>query len=405
MLAFETAFGASKDRVFARSLEENIFIARHSDCDGKKAEALALANPKVDSLEKMKSLLFRGSIAEAETFAKTMQATTTDEFCELTLEFARLHAFKGEWLKSKDLCDSILFQYHPAAITHMTALSVRAVAHFELGNYRQAHLDLQKVDSLGKVFPNAITLIYARVLECKILARTQSAQSAKVRLLELWADLIKSNRLNLDVVSALIRTEIDLRRLSGETYKELAIACYLVANQMGEDLYADLAILDIFYASREPNMELKSAFQASCRRQPRLMKLHEEIDTGASASTTARAIRSQIDSCMNSDIEPNPFEQLASIVFLNHKISINLSPFKIYDLTKKEQILLALKALKNAPLSKPELFSSLWGSQKYAPYLHDDLIRALVKRLRKLAGLHVDLTRGKIFLAKTLVVG
>src|SRR5665213_438011 len=79
----------------ASTPEAAAYLARVVDSDARRAEALALAHPNMDSLQKIRSFLKRGSLQEAEKVLLQFETTSqsAEILAELFLEQARLSLF------------------------------------------------------------------------------------------------------------------------------------------------------------------------------------------------------------------------------------------------------------------------------------------------------------------------
>jgi len=235
------------------------------------------------------------------------------------------------------------------------------------------------------------------------LARTKSVSLARDLLALEWKSLLFSGRCDFDRLLVLIRTEIDLRRLEGKNYHSWAQAAYVITQTTGEETYRELAVLDLaigFY--KDWTQALK------CVRQgggiSRFCLLIDELKSASSSPTTsAQTILKDISAvkagpfgvelCLgpgrqNVDLDTMIQTQLNyvnQICFESYQILITLKPFNLKEIKAMERASAAIKSLAGGqPKTKKQFFQEVWNIGDFDKNRHDDAIRSLLKRLRKL---------------------
>jgi hypothetical protein len=75
--------------------------------------------------------------------------------------------------------------------------------------------------------------------------------------------------------------------------------------------------------------------------------------------------------------------QPLALVISRHGLVIHLEPFTVISLQNHKQLFKAAAILNEETLTKETFFARIWGSQRFAPSLHDTLIRRLLYRMRR----------------------
>jgi hypothetical protein len=248
-------------------------LPRRSSCL-RRSDAIALIK-RVHPVLRVRSLIKRGGPRSAF------------ELTKIQLEEARMANAHADWSQAVDLATSALAN-RPSAITTATLHQIRALALFEQGRFSESLADLESAESLYEVFPKSSAGFYARILKAKVLARTRNLSVGRSLLNTLW----KQGDLNGDLLLALLRAEIDLRRLERKPLLDLCVYSYHVAQHLGDLLYTNLALVDIYYSALwEDRAPLKASIEQGKAAYVRIQKLCDEIQSEYPFSTTAQTIK------------------------------------------------------------------------------------------------------------------
>jgi hypothetical protein len=374
------------------------YFHHFKEWDARKCEAQVLKG-EIPPLLEIRALLFRGRHSEAESVIQQIKDFDDEkELAEVLLERVKLAALDGDWRLCLDLALSIRAKAL-VAISRLTLLQLEALALFELGQWDLSESCLERVESLATSFPNCTSVIYARILRIKIASRRKGAEFGLSELDAFWKELIAKEQLDLNLVQALMRLEIDLFRLAGRPHFEQAQAAILLAEAMGEKLYFALGKLDEFYAAP---LECRSQFEREARDAAKEFKrvnaLLKEVDEETEdCSSTARAILTYLGSSKKPKMNVLQENKHKFIFLARRGILISLQDGKCSSLELFPRIRQCLIAIgKHGPVSKREFFSHIWGKQKYVPHLHDDLIFSMQQRMRKKFGLKLASARSTL---------
>ena len=371
------------------SLNQELYIFQVHQWNARKSEAIALTE-KVHSLLKARSFIMRGKLNSASTILKTLRENSGEDLepTEILLEEARVANAHGEWSLAVKLATDAI-DSGPSAVSALTLYQIRALALFEQGNFSSALRDLENAESLCEIFPKSSAGFYARVSKARLLARTRGLETGRIALDALW----KEEQLDNDLVLTLLRAEIDIRRLEKRRTLECSAYSYHVAHRLGDLLYSNLALVDIYYSvSQEDRVSIQTSIQQAKSEFIRIQKLCDEIESESPASTTAQTIRRYAERSETLGRYSQVDLKNGATAFLIPESS-NLFHFELNRVFKIEygkvgDALLLL--IRNSRIKKSDFFSHLWGAQKYSPRLHDNLIWNLLTRMRK--SLSIDLT-------------
>lgn len=377
------------------------FIAQAVHSDAHLAEAYTKSQV-TDPLSEIRALIHRGKIEEAHNLInryKEQFGSSHIFFSELLQEEARLFLFDGDYGLGLKLTQQIL-ELNPPPISRLALMEMQALALFELGEFGAALNILNETQALAKLFPFCVSSHYLKSLEIKIRARIYNVEVAQKMLNEAMVSAIKEQNLNYDILSTLIRAQIDLLILSQRDFSHWALAEYWIASSMGEDLYIGLALVHLYYSKSYKNYDpfTKQLF-AFERRFKRIQRLLQEINAGEHAIQP----QLQADSASNS-FNPSEGPQalflrgVGALVLLNK----NNLRYKIFD--SQDHIPKALVTIGSKPCTKEEFFKLNWEQRKYVPHLHDGVIRHLVFRIRKKTGLSLQFEKGILSLPGFLIL-
>jgi len=396
-------------------------------CDAIATESLTNFQ-ELSILTNIRALLFRGKIAEAEILLEQNKNQLKDQpltFIELIQEEARLAFFNGDYHLGLELTEHALF-LKPNHISRLALTQMKVLGHFELGDFNMAIRTIEESLVLTRLFIYSSSTHYLKSLETKIIARNQSPQIARDFLLRYFEELIRSKCLTLEIVSVIVRTQIDIFMLEGKEYLSWAKANYWIAKTMGEELYVGHAVLDLYCNDQNNALWIYSkVLPYFLQRFSRLKQLlfNIENDSNEFVSTTAQTLRdfflkhqnkmlqdqhkfrSEFD--LNNQISNDYFSLRPQALFFKaFNLFVTLTTentlFKVFD--TQDRVPTALMSLASTSLTKEEFFQANWGTQKYVPHLHDGLIRNLIFRIRKRTGLNIQINNGTITLVGLLVI-
>ena len=407
----ETVISA-QGQVLPSEVDHNtqIYLARTAENNARKAEALLYTEP-ADPFQELRTLLSRGQFEDAEKklaeLNSSLDATAVHSRVELYLDQSRLAAYRNDWIKSLELCNEGL-ALNPTVVTRMTLLQVRSLALFELGQFAGARKDIDLISSLATLFPATPNAFYAGVLKARIAARTGGVQAGFAQLMPLRKHLQQATSGGRDLLLTLLRTEIDLLRLNDQNITAHAVACFVLAEQMGDELYAGLAFLDLYLSvSLEFRKALEGTLKVYSSRFEKLRSLLNEVETGIPGSTSSKTIKMAVAIAASPDFLSQAAltapQQIKSLVLLSAHQVIELDPFRIRTTEFQEKAMAVLQIMKAEPILKAELMKRVWNV-KYSSHLHDSVLRTTFTRLRKTTGATIRSAEGKVTLEGVLIL-
>ena len=390
-------------------VDQSVYLAWIRDCDARKCQSMLVEDAKdskANDLLKIRALLFRGELDEAERIIrKSMDAHATPETrMEVLLEQARLAAFSGNWSLCHILSAKALESKQLESLSYLSSLQVHALACFELGEFHAAIQALHAAESLATIFPFSISAHYANVLRARIAARDQGVASGISKISELWKAFRENKAIELtaDMVHALVFGSVDIlkyARLSGESSEQLEkliLVSFAMTEAMGERLYSALGCLDGAICGPVAH---RSWFQNRLTQARREFK---RIDSMAAQAFEGAELRCLSASMLASLREPLTQEKslapesVTHVIFGDAQWAFQLQPWKATDLSRHPQILSALGALSSGELSKARFFDQVWGNARYASHLHDSSIFYVLNRIKKLIGATFPIREGRI---------
>lgn len=389
-----------------KSIERLVHETQIKLWDTRKSLALSSLQNSEAPLSFIRSLIQIGNIDAAKNIlSEKLKETNQDPLvlAQLRFEGARIAFFDANWeLVVKIVNDLVSFGVPP--VTQLALLQLRANACFELQDFTQAAADIQQVENLGRLYPFAVSLYYAETLKIRLIARDLGVKSAKELLLNLIDDKLRQGRADLDIFLTYFRVAIDLSRLNNESYLNHAIASYLLADAIGDDLYSNLALVDVFLALKNPPQELLSRVEVGAHIYPRVRVLVDETRSGRKVSVTGEAMRNH--NLKDSEIDlklmlPDSFKQ--NLIVLEEKGAlIDLCSRQVTLFEPHSQILKALKFLSQGPSKKENFFKTVWGIKKYVPHIHDSVISSLFNRIKKSHGIIIRSRGNLVFSEKNI---
>jgi len=226
-------------------------------------------------------------VLRVRSFIKRGGSRSALELNEIQLDEALMANAQADWSRAAELATRALAN-KSSAVSTRTLYQIRALALFEQGRFSESLADLESAESLCEILPKSSAGFYAKVLKAKVLARTRDLSLGRSFLNTLW----KQEDLNSDLLLALLRAEIDLRRLERKPLLDLCVYSYHVAQHLGDLLYTNLALVDIYYSALwEDRAPLKASIEQGKAAYVRIQKLCDEIQSEYPFSTTAQTIK------------------------------------------------------------------------------------------------------------------
>jgi len=390
---YEAQFTAGV-KVDPQDPDHRTFLARISESDGRKAEAL-LMTENLSSLEIVRTLIFRGKLCEAKALISQNASSRLkpEARAEWLLEDARVNLFLGRFDKVIDLTTQALNQ-EPTNVSKISLHQVRSGAFFEKGEIAQSLKDAEAIETLSVLYPAGPSSFLSRVHKSKCVARLSGIKSGEILLKECWW-IYKTGKTpqTRDSLVMLARAEIDFARLQGHCYFGWAILTALLSQDSGDDLFLGLSFLDIFLSEVAcHNSEfLTTRIREAARQFSRIQDLLFDIEKSEPDSETGRKVvlyKKQRKEPKNCKYCPETLDlenllKVTHVLLGKQKILISRSPFSLDSLDTRSRILRLLTVLAKGSQSKSEIFDYLYERQKYVSHLHDNTLRQSFSRLRK----------------------
>jgi len=386
----ETAFSATGQIANARpDISTQAYQARVQG-NVRLAEAISF-DTQVEPIQKLKSLIARGFLLEAQSLLGNLKAQPhldDSVLTELLLEEARIAILEGNWAAGFTAASSA-FSKKPSAVTRLTLLQVRAAALFELGEFPAALRDLDTAESMITLFKNGSLPIFIKTLKSKLLARVHGEKAAEIYLNEAWKWTLENNELSFDNLIVLLRAQAELKLLRGENPLQEILAHQRLAEAQGDRLFSALGVLELYYLlGKSEGLKLK--LDAFASEFSRVKKLVEEKEKSAELkSTSALTLKKLEELGLEKSAAHQTLVNVKSIVLATRKVIIHVSPFQVVDSILQEKLFEAIAILSKGPVAKTDFFKTLWKMPKYIPHLHDSTLRALLSRIRKTTGLEI----------------
>ncbi len=387
------------------------------DGDLLKATGLSLTESVHPFLAAM-TLTARGDLGEAqETLAQLDSPDLSEaESAEIATEKSRIHGFLGEWQKCIDV-SSQQIERRPTGVTLVTLLMIRAVAHFEIGNFSACENDLKKQESLLKLYPNSISAFYHNTLKVRLLAVTERLETGARLLTNQWEKVLSNPYKIEDEILSLLRSEITLRRHQTDLAFNQILGCHHLALALGEDLYVGFSLLELHFTIADDGFQKflwQEFLQNSCGKHVRIRQLFLEAqNTKSEVSPTGHQLRLaesiSLQQCIDkrASLKEIAIEQLLGLqspdlIFPQHGLFYSLRARAGHKI-ESPQILKACSALSQNRLSKASFFQKVWEQNHFSAHLHDPPVKMLLTRMRQ-SGIQVRSEKGQIFLANSLVI-
>ncbi len=406
----KAAFAEGDFQEFEKEGYLKAYAARILKNDYRLASALELIE-EFPVIEKIKNKLSMGQLADAQKMLSEIKdkMSEEDDIGEVKLEACRLAFFSGDFEASiKEGSECI--QLSLSGPTKMAAYQVRANAFFELGKFEQCKSDLDSVSLLAKLYPFSPVIFYSDTAKVRLWARTRSPEYAFEKLKALFNQRQRAGQVNLDVLLTYLRVKIDILRLQKEDFYPEAAACFLIANSMGDQLYAGLSLLDIWTSvNAKQKKTLAPHLEAARRDFSRVDRFARETEDGSdSKCVLSQGINDFMKTSMKfpdrKDVYPILDAQFDCIFIEEHSLWVQLRKQKLYFMSVRPQINSAVNILRKGPISKENFFKKLWGQNEFHSLNHDNLIRTLLSRIRTETKLNIVSRAGKIHLNDEVII-
>lgn len=396
------AFTSLKSLPVVQDHDEEVFRARSIDFDLRKAEALCLLFP-TDALQELRTWIARGQMEMAQhalhiTLDQNPELKNDPEWL---MESARLEVFFHEWSKAFDDFSRVL-ELSPTPATRITTLQSRSVAAYESGQMERALHDINQIRSLGRLYPLARPVFYAEVLAYKIAALQGDASGVAKKLPHFWERTLKQQSPSLDLFLTLSRLEAHVLRCLKQDARSVLHASVSLARAMGDDLYAALGRFEL-WADGDRSVAGTLNLEKDLKDHPKVRLLHQEFLSEVPKSTSARVLKEF--SGGGSEGLQEPSEPIQALILPQRSLILHLDPFDSISFAKLTRPFEALILMaKKSAMTKSDLFSDLFGGQKYAEHLHSALIHQILSRARKISRLNVRTRDSQVELQNVLLV-
>ncbi|MBX9766930.1 MAG: hypothetical protein K2X47_06635 [Bdellovibrionales bacterium] len=356
-----------------RSYEARIVLG-----DGRLSEALCDLEGK-DAIQKLKSLIRRGDVAEAKNLAvgllETLANTDAPEVqCELHLELARIALYQGEWNQCLGHIQTAS-SLHPPAVTQVTLWQLEAAALGERGDHAQALRMIEKVESISKVFPGGNVLFYARNQRAKLWIKAERVNEGKRLLSDLWREYVPSESvdLSLDFLETLSRCELALAsqtKTDGAAWATLSRRC---SREIGDKLFEDIALAEFVL-----NQKLMGRPVAVILKKNLLCSPFNRVKTIIAENQLEKVETAPNQYCPHEELDFR-FCYLSA-----RECVIDLQERRSTSVQRDSVIARALTALSQNSFSVPleQFFQTLYGLT-YVKERHSGIIRTLMTRIRQ----------------------
>jgi hypothetical protein len=394
-----------------QSIERQVHESQVVKWDTRRALAVASVHKNEAPLSFIRSLIQRGNFEAAKSSIQELRnqidKTSSPVLALLAFEEVRIASFESQW-EDLVLKTDLALRLALPPVSQLALFQMRANAHFELGNFGKASLDIDEVEQLSKLFPFAVSVLYARTLKVRVLARDRGIPQAQDLLNWILKDKMRVGKVDFDLLLTYLRVQIDLNRISKRSILKESVACFALADAIGDKLYVALAEFDFISGSSSSLDELLKKSVALGKNYQKIEKIRKELEEKIGQSTSSLTISQTVRkeknlSELSSHLSESSFKQMI-LLFAELGIVADLEKSQITSIPAQGKISKALELLGNGPLSKKAFFAGIWGKQAYSPRLHDPLISNILYRLRKDSGLSVEMNDGVVELPKAIIV-
>lgn len=387
----------------SESFDERLIKARVIDGNFKKAQAMLLENPRASDLQKIRTLIARGLLDQAEQITHETTSSNPEVNLELMLERSRLANAAGKWSEAESITREAL-DLGTTGPTRLTLLQVLSIALYEQSKFSESKKIVDKILILSELFPKGLVVVYAQCLNVKLIAEMESVREAIFVFQQVFEHVLFFHKDNPDAWLTLLRTQASLQRKLKSSPVSEALAAFQVSKLLGDDLYQDLALSEL-YSWRDSSLEKLLDLKGMRDRLQKYerVKQHMSYQGSSTAVELGAAFATSTSTCVYNESTLNGCK---SILYLG-------SSDYLLDLTTRSATLIQLqpkirefvKALSNFSLDEAELFKKVWKLTRYSKEVHYENIRTSIKRLRAQTGIEVAKKNDLLFLKDTIVVG
>ena len=376
---------------------------RHTIMKPNARRLLQSEDLSLNALENIRKLIALSHFQEAFERATELEKNCENELLlsELAFEKARICAFNGLWNEVVFFCSECQRQ-NPASITELGAIQARSIAYFEIGEFKKALQDIEKIESMESSFPQAVSVRLAKSHKVKVSMRLGLATAAHELLTKLWKEECVQKPINLYYLLILARVEIDLARVEKRNFNSWIHFCLQVSKHIGDDLYHGLALIDLWSVSHQnAKIEIEKALEPFLARFERMRLLWNEIhqsEDDIALSTMAKTICLQKVYQSQSSLGGTDNKEI--LVLQNIEVVVDLRTNSIFEektIDLSKQYFKAIAFLAQGECTRDSFFKHVW-QLNYVPDLHDAVVRTFIYRLRKKFNMAIDCSANKISL-------
>lgn len=367
------------------------------DCNYREATQIAESR-QVHPLQKIRSALSSGNLKQARELISSIKFG--DLSTEVLFEEFRLLFQSGKPEEAIILGRFLLG--NEAELNPLTLLSLNqslAVCFFELGLTSESESSLARCDALLPLFPNAQSHFYCEATRIKLMYQTHPLEKSRLELDRAW-QMVAANP-DLDRILTLVRLEVDWRKKSLLPFRSWAWLSFILADQMGDGVYAGLSLLDLSITGELPK-NLKLKLKKSILQHGRVKRLNRETYDSEPKLISAAWNQTYLGNTRKAEFAPQ--KEISLAISTDLKMIIDLKNESVRFFPPSEKLFSALNILGNGPMSKSDFFIQCWGHKKFNYKLHDSVIRSLVYRVKKELGIQIAPSQGMLELEETLVL-
>lgn len=385
------------------SLDERLSYLMLQKGDFKLSHALALTGD-VEILQKIRSLLKRGSLAQAEQYISEMLSGKVDlppsEVAEFILEKARHECFEGRWLEAVLSATSGIAK-QPDGITLATLLQVRSLAFFELGEFEFCRKDITSLDSLGVLFPKSQARLFTDILKIKLESLSGLSTKTLPGRKRLWSDWRSEKTVQPLTLLALIRLETFLLQVEKKSsYVRWSLASFFLARTLGDELYASLALCELWEFSRS-SATLSEKLQVGKQNFARIANFFQEARSAMAqrlglSTSTKTILQTEINrhqdfegiaKSVEAQLQNSSNEQF--LYFEEHKTLVSANLQGKFDLSLHPRLSRVLSLLCQSSQTSESLFCQAWEMKAFNFRIHNEALAQTLSRLRRNYGLTI----------------
>ena len=346
-----------------------------------KERLLENQNPEHSIQFLLQDYIDKGLFEKAEETIQSINWSDINENKKAALLSLKLRnlAVQGRWEEAVMECSQIMSQ-GPVAHLRLTALNLRAICLYELGDFKAARRDIEAIYDFSYLYPHCEEWISARCLEAKIFGLEKKFPRAEFLLKETINELRKTEKLTVDHLLNFMRTNLELRRQQGQDYRQVAKACYHMARSLNDKFYQDWARIELNLLDGGDSAISSTTFPVF----ERFANSSNDTDRPLTTGLQWKKVKPTAD-VSDSDLQVSP----ERIIFSKWSIVLDLTTNKLeyIKFTKRTQSI--LHAISCGNNEKSQLFKHAWEMKTYRPHLHNQIIYVSVGRIRNELGINL----------------